>query len=192
MKVWTFPLLLVVLVSRFAVSSVVITTNSVPNGTTKTDYSAVIKATGGCTPYQWTMASGALPAGITAKASSTTTTLDLSGVPTKAGTYSFAEKVTGCGGHFAEVSYKVVIQATANHVVDLSWKASTSGDLAGYNVYRGPNGTTWTRINASLVGSTLYSDDTVSDGSTYYYAATAVDIYGHESSKTPAVKAVIP
>ena len=112
--------------------------------------------------------------------------------PTKAGTYSFAEKVTGCGGYFAEASYKVVIQATPNHVVDLSWKASTSGDTVGYNMYRGPNGTTWTKINAGLIGSTVYSDATASDGSTYYYAATAVDVYGHESSKTPAVKAVIP
>jgi large repetitive protein len=130
MKFWLLPLLLVVFMSRFAVSavnSVVITTNSVPNGTTQTDYSAVIKTAGGCAPYKWTTVSGALPAGITAKASSTTKSLDLAGMPTKAGTYSFAEKVTGCGGYFAEASYKVVIQATPNHVVDLSWKASTSG-----------------------------------------------------------------
>ena len=40
--------------------------------------------------------------------------------------------------------------------------------------------------------STLYSDSTVANGSTYYYAATAVDISGKESSKTAAVKAVIP
>jgi hypothetical protein len=192
MKSRIFPLLLVVLVSRFAVSSVDITTNSVPNGTTNIDYSAVIQATGGCTPYKWTIASGALPAGVTAKVSSATTSVSLSGMPTKAGTYSFAEKVTGCGGNFAEVTYKVVIQASANHVVDLHWKASTSGDTAGYNVYRGPDGSTWKKINAGLIGSTLYSDDTVSNGSTYYYAATTVDIYGHESSKTTAVKAVIP
>jgi hypothetical protein len=192
MKSRIFPLLLVVLMSRFAVSSVDITTKSVPNGTTKTDYSAVIKASGGCTPYKWTIASGALPAGVTAKVSSTTTSVSLSGMPTKAGTYSFAEKVTGCGGMISEVSYKIVIQATANHVVDLRWKASTSGDTTGYNVYRGPDGATWKKINASLIGPTLYSDDTVANGTTYYYAATAVDVYGHESSKTSAVKAVIP
>src|ERR1700684_4362472 len=155
MKSWIFPLLLVALMARFAVSSVDITTKSVPNGTTKTDYSAVIKATGGCTPYKWTIASGALPAGVTAKASSTTTALDLTGKPTKAAPYTFSVKATACGGSVSEKSYKVVIQAAANHVVDLRWKASTSGDIAGYNVYRGPNGTTWTRINAGLVGSTV-------------------------------------
>jgi len=51
---------------------------------------------------------------------------------------------------------------------------------------------TWKKINASLIASTLYSDSTVANGSTYYYAATAVDIRGHESSKTAVVKAVIP
>ena len=115
-----------IVIQAAASGGVAITTSSVPNGTVKTAYSAVIKASGGCTPYKWAIASGALPAGITAKASSTTTSLNLAGTPTTAATYSFAVKVTECGGGVSQVSYKVVIQATANHVVDLSWKASTS------------------------------------------------------------------
>jgi fibronectin type 3 domain-containing protein len=137
------------------------------------------------------MASGALPAGVSAKVSSTTTSLNFAGTPTSA-TYSFAVKVTECGGGVSQVSYKVVIQATANHVVDLNWKASTSGNIVGYNVYRSPDGATWKKINASLIASTLYSDSSVANSTTYYYAATAVDVYGHESSKTAAVKAVTP
>ena len=86
----------------------------------------------------------------------------------------------------------MIIQATANHIVDLSWKASTSGDVAGYNVYRSPDAATWKKINASLIASTLYSDSTAANGSTYYYAATAVDISGHESKKTAAIKVSIP
>ena len=101
-------------------------------------------------------------------------------------------KVTGCGGHVSEASYKVVIQASANHVVDLSWKASTSSDVVGYNVYRGSDATTLTKINVSLIGSTLYSDSTVANSSTYYYAVTAVNIDGHQSSKSAAVKLVVP
>jgi fibronectin type 3 domain-containing protein len=173
-------------------ATVSLTPTSLPNGTVKTAYSEVIKAGGGCTPYKWGIASGALPAGVTAKVSSTTTSLDLAGTPTTAATYSFAVKVTGCGGKTSQVSYKVTIQSTANHVVDLSWKASTSGDVAGYNVYRGPDGSTWKKINPSVIASTLYDDSTVANGSTYYYATTAVDIQGRESSKTTAVKAVIP
>lgn len=192
MKFWLLSLLLAVSASRCLASNVVITTPRLPNGTVKTAYSAVIKASGGCTPYKWAIASGSLPAGVTAKVSGTTTSLTLTGSPTRAATYSFTEKVTGCGGVVSQVSYKVVIQATANHVVDLSWKASTSGDVVGYNVYRGPDGATWAKINASTIASTLYDDSTVANNTTYYYAATAVDSYGHESRKTAAVRAVVP
>lgn len=76
--------------------------------------------------------------------------------------------------------------------MDLSWDASTSKDIAGYNVYRGPDGTKWEKINPSLVAATLYDDSTVANGNTYYYAVAAVDTSGQESSKTPAVKVVIP
>ena len=172
--------------------SVVIGTTSVPNGTVETAYSAVIKADGGCTPYTWVIPSGALPAGVTAKVSSTTTSLNLGGTPTTAGTSSFAVKVTECHGGDSQESYKVVIQAAANHVVDLNWKASKSSDVAGYNVYRSPDSTTWKKINSGLIASTLYDDSTVANGTTYYYAASTVDINGVESSKTAAVKAVVP
>lgn len=192
MKPWSFPLLLVVLASPCVASSVTITTTSLPNGTVNTSYSAVIKASGGCTPYKWVLTSGALPAGVTANVSSSTTSLSLTGTLSSAATYSFTEKVTGCGGVVSQVAYKVIIQATANHVVDLSWKASTSTDVAGYNVYRSLDGATWKKINASLIASTLYDDSTVANSTTYYYAATAVDIHGHESSESATVKAVVP
>ena len=192
MKPWVLSLLLVVFASRYAASSVAITTTSLPNGTVNTAYSAVINASGGCTPYKWAIASGALPTGVTTKVSSTTTSLHLAGTPTTAATDSLAVKVTGCGGHVSQVSYKVVIQITANHVVDLNWKASTTSDVVGYNVYRGPDGATWKKINVSLVASTLYSDSTIANGTAYYYATTAVDIYGHESRMSASVKAAIP
>ena len=192
MKPWSFPLLLVVLAHRCAASSVTIITTSLPNGTVNTSYSAVIKASGGCTPYKWALASGALPSGITAEVSNTTKSLSIAGTPTTAATYSFTEKVTGCRGAVSQVSYKVIIQATANHVVDLSWKASTSTDVVGYNVYRSLDGAIWKKINAGLIASTLYNDSSVANSTTYYYAATAVDIYGHESSESARVKAVVP
>jgi len=94
-------------------SSVNITTTSLPNGTVNSAYSAVINAGGGCTPYKWAIASGALPQGVTAEVSSTTTSLNLAGTPTTAATDSLAVQVTGCGGHVSQVSYKVIIQATA-------------------------------------------------------------------------------
>jgi hypothetical protein len=171
---------------------VAITTNKVPNGTVNAYYSAVITARGGCTPYKWAIASGTLPTGLTAKASRSTKSFKLTGTPTKAVTDSFVVKATGCGGHVSHVSYKIVVQRTANHVVNLDWNASTSSDVVVYNVYRSPNAATWRKINVSLIGPTLYSDSTVANDTTYYYATTAVDVKGKESRKTPPVKAVIP
>ena len=173
-------------------SGLTITTSSLPNGIVGTGYSAVVRASGGCTPYKWSVVSGALPAGVKATASSTTTSLNLSGVPTTATTYSPTVQVTGCGGGTFQDSYKVVVQAAINHTVDLSWKPSTSTGVAGYNMYRSPDGSTWKKLNVSLIASTLYSDSTVANGSIYYYAATAVDIYGHESGKTTPLKVSVP
>jgi hypothetical protein len=191
MKFW-IPSLLLLVFATHCFGKVGITTTSLPNGTVGTTYSAVVQASGGCTPYKWAIASGALPSGVTGKASKTTTSYNLGGTPTKAATYNFAVKVTGCGAESSQVSYKVVIQATANHVVDLTWKASTSPNVAGYNMYRSLDGATWKKINTSLIASTLYADSSVANGTTYYYAATAVDISGVESIKTPTVKAVVP
>jgi hypothetical protein len=189
------PWLLLPLLALFSVQSLAnikITTIRVPNGTVNTAYSAVIKADNGCSPYKWTIVSGTLPTGITAKATSNTTSLNLTGKPTKAVTNSFVVKATGCGGGVSQGSFKIVIQAGANHVVNLDWNASTSKDVVGYNVYRSPDATTWKRINVSLIGPTLYSDSTVANSSIYYYAATAVDVKGKESTKTHPIKAVVP
>lgn len=191
MKISPLPLCLLVLATQ-CVASVTITTSKLPNGTVQTSYSAGISASGGCTPYKWAIVSGTLPAGVTQKPSAKTTSLSLSGTPTKAASYSFTVSVTGCGNHVSTDSYTVVIQAGANHVVNLNWNASTSTDVAGYNIYRSPNGSKWKKINASLVPSTIYSDSTVANGSTYYYSATAVDTSGNESSKTSPVEVVIP
>jgi hypothetical protein len=192
MKPWLLSSLLLLFVTRCFGSVVAISTKSLPNGTVGAAYSAVIQASGGCTPYAWSIVSGSLPAGITATPSTTTKSLNLSGTPTTAATSSFTVDVKGCGGRVSQVSYNIIIQSTPNHVVDLSWSASTSNDVSGYNVYRAPDRVNWQRINTSVIAPTVYSDSTVANGSTYYYAATAVDINGNESAKSAAVQAVVP
>jgi hypothetical protein len=184
------PLLLLLAAQCFG--NVAITTTTLPNGTVGSSYSAAVNASGGCTPYNWAIASGSLPSGVKSNASGSTTSLNLSGTPSTAKSYSFAVKVTGCGGNSSQKSYTVVIQSTANHIVDLSWKPSSSKNIAGYNVYRAPDGVNWKKVNTSLVGSTVYTDSSVANHSTYYYSATAVDVNGNESVKTSAIKAVIP
>lgn len=192
MRPFLFSLLLLAFASPCFAHPVTIVTTGLPNGTVETRYSAVIATTGGCAPFKWAIVSGALPPGIAQTLTTKTSALDLSGTPTKAATYSFTVSATACYGHVSTQSFTVTIQGAADHVVDLNWKASTSGNIAGYNLYRSPNGSTWEKLNASLLASTLYSDSTVANGSTYYYAATAVNISGEESSKSAAVKVVIP
>jgi hypothetical protein len=79
------------------------------------------------------------------------------------------------------------------HVVNLSWTASTSPNVVGYNVYR-RTGTTgsYTKINAILNATTVFSDTSVTDGQTYYYETTAVNSSNEESAPSSAVQAVIP
>jgi hypothetical protein len=83
--------------------------------------------------------------------------------------------------------------ATIAHRVDLSWNASTSSSVAGYNVYRATSATgSYSRINSVLDASMSYSDTTVQSGQTYYYATTAVDSSGTESTYSNKVQVAVP
>jgi len=71
------------------------------------------------------------------------------------------------------------------HSVSLSWNASTSSDVSGYNIYRAVYADatcgSYAKINAVLNTSTLYTDNSVVDGTAYCYATTAVDTSNQES-----------
>jgi len=79
------------------------------------------------------------------------------------------------------------------HSVNLSWTASTSPSITGYNIYRGvKSGGPYSKINSVLNASTLYTDTTVADGLTYYYVTTAVNSSNTESAYSNQTTAVIP
>jgi hypothetical protein len=79
------------------------------------------------------------------------------------------------------------------HTVNLSWDASTSPNISGYNIYRavysGSCGA-YSKINAVLNTSTLYTDSSVVDGTSYCYAATAVNTTDEESGYSNIVSNV--
>lgn len=171
---------------------VAITTTTLPNGTSSMAYSASINAAGGCHPYRWST-SGTLPPGVTATVS-TTSPATLVGTPTAAGTYSFGVSVKGCGGHVSAETYTVVIQPAINHIVNLSWNATTSPDIAGYNVYRSANSAgPYSLVNASLIPFLFYSDSSVSNTTEYFYQATAVNSANQESPpSSPPLQVDVP
>ena len=72
----------------------------------------------------------------------------------------------------------------AAHNVQLSWEASQSPDISGYNIYRAPYSDfcgTFLKINPALDTGTAYTDSTVTNGTSYCYATTAVNTDNAES-----------
>src|SRR5271156_2989974 len=78
--------------------------------------------------------------------------------------------------------------------VALSWIASTSPDIAGYNEYRGTTQGTYSKVNTSLVAGTAYTDAAVQSGQdiTYYYVVTAVNSSGVESAQSSPASVTVP
>ena len=74
-----------------------ITTTSLTDATYAVSYSAALEASGGIEPYTWSVASGALPAGLALDA-----TGDLSGVAGEQGSFAFTARVTDADGTIAE------------------------------------------------------------------------------------------
>ena len=85
------------------------------------------------------------------------------------------------------------LAATAVHSVALSWIASTSSGIAGYDVYRGtvPGGP-YTEINSTPIAGASYTDTTVDGGQTYYYVTTAVASGGAQSAYSNQAIASVP
>jgi len=71
---------------------------------------------------------------------------------------------------------KVPLSGAGTHDVILSWTASTTSGVVGYNVYRGATsgGPYPMELNSSPINGTTYTDETVQAGRTYYYVVTAV------------------
>ena len=88
---------------------------------------------------------------------------------------------------------EVFTTAAATQSVALSWNASTSPNIVGYNVYRAPYTTScgpFAKLNPMLNTGTLYTDTTVANGNNYCYATTAVNTSNEESGYSNIVSNV--
>jgi hypothetical protein len=126
-----------------SVTPVQITTSSLPSGKTGTSYSSTLSATGGTTPYNWSVSSGSLPAGLTLSTSG-----QISGTPTTAGTSSFTVKVTDSSSpaQTATASLSITITASVTPV------QITTSSLTG-----GQTGTAYSATLSATGGTTPYS-----------------------------------
>jgi len=83
-------------------SALQITTSQLPSGILSKSYGATLSASGGTTPYAWSLASGSLPAGLTLSSAGT-----ISGTPTSAGSFPFTVQVTDTASHSASANLSV-------------------------------------------------------------------------------------
>ena len=120
----------------------VITTTSLPNGQVGTAYSAALAATGGTTPYTWSLTSGTLPAGLSLSASGV-----ISGTPTATvNAASLTFKVTDSGQPAQSQSATLTLTITAAAPV-----------ITTTSLPNGQVGTAYSAVLAATGGTTPYT-----------------------------------
>jgi hypothetical protein len=161
-----------------------ITTTSLPGGAVGASYSATLAASGGTPPYTWSIASGALPTGLSLNGSSGV----ISGTPTATGTFSFTARVTDSAAQTATKSLSIAV--TSVQASGTIWSSSTvpgtadtgpdsavelgvkfrsdvNGYITGIRFYKGSGntgthvGNLWTSTG-TLLASATFSGETAS------------------------------
>ncbi len=82
--------------------------------------------------------------------------------------------------------------AQVNHSVILSWTPSTSAVTGYYSYSSTKSGGPYTKLSATPVQTTTYTDSTVQAGQTYFYVVTSVDARSVESAYSVEISASVP
>ncbi len=93
-----------------------ITTTSLPDGMVGEAYSAMPEATGGATPYTWSISAGKLPAGLSLNPDSG----KISGTPTESGRAEFTVKVKDSESPVQEATERLDIFITPKPVISIA------------------------------------------------------------------------
>ncbi|HEY0907620.1 MAG TPA: putative Ig domain-containing protein, partial [Methylophilus sp.] len=149
---------------------------TLPDGNVNTAYSVSLSASGGTSPYTYTVTTGSLPAGLTLNSNGT-----LSGTPTAAGTSSFtvtatdAHSFTGTRAYSLQVTSNIAIApASLNSGVattPYSASLSSTGGVAPYS-YSVTAGSLPAGLTLSATGSL---SGTATVAGTFNFTVTATD-----------------
>jgi len=168
-------------VSMVSCSAITLSPPSLPGGTDTVAYSQTITASGGSSPYTFSVFSGALPTGLSLSSAG-----KLSGTPSAAGTYNFtvaASDSIGCPG---TQPYSVVIScptitvsgATSNGTLGVAYPSITNSASGGTSPYTFsissgalPAGLTLNSANGVISGTPLV-------GGSFTYVVRATDSHG--------------
>jgi hypothetical protein len=139
-------------------------------GILSTSYSQQLAVGGGDAPYTWSLATGALPAGLTLNPTSGL----VFGIPTTVGTRNFTVAAVDSAGAVGAESMSLTVKATTNTVVSATPSPSSYGQTVSFNAQVSsaagvPDGT----VTFTIGSSTLCTTPDLLAGSASCSAASA-------------------
>ena len=149
-----------------------VATAQLPDGNVGTNYSAMLSATGGTTPYTWSTTWGTLPPGLNLTSAGV-----VSGTPTNGGTFSFIVQVADSASTNAQQLFTVAIQ---NNAPVISVQGCTNGVIqllisgdggADYSIEFSTNLMDWETVfmtNAPAVPFGWADTNTLNSSSRFY------------------------
>lgn len=141
-----------------------ITTTGLSEGSNGYAYTQTLEATGGTTPYTWSLASGSLPGGLSLDAA----TGVISGTPNANGTFSFTVKATDANSWPASKAFSIIVKApvlTVNTSGLKTWTVNVAGYSETLQAIGGTAPYSWSVSSGSLpAGLTLDASTGVLSG----------------------------
>jgi hypothetical protein len=158
-------------------SGVVISTSSLPNGTVNTAYSQTLVASGGTSPYTWSLFSGSMPPGLALSNAGV-----IAGTPTTAGSYTFSIRATDSTSATATQSFTLVVNGgiTITSTSPLTAGAVNTAYSFTFSAAGGTAPYTWTIASGTLppgltLGSLGLLSGTPTMGGTYSIGVRVTD-----------------
>ena len=174
-----------------ASSTLQITTSSLPGATLSGAYNATLAASGGTTPYSWSLSSGGLPTGLSLSSSGS-----LTGTPSVLGSFPFTVQVKDAAAHTASSNFSINVVnpvlsvaitspangATVSNAVTVSGTASDTVSIKTVQLSV-DNGA---YSNASGTTSWSYSLNTASlSNGSHSLTAKVTDLAGLSATSSP-------
>jgi Abnormal spindle-like microcephaly-assoc'd, ASPM-SPD-2-Hydin len=123
------------------------------------------------------------------------TSFNVGFTPQTSGTQSGSLSFTSTAPNSPSLESASGVGVQPQYSVGLSWNASDSQNISGYNVYRAVYANacgSYAKLNSTLNTTTNYADGTVAAGVTYCYATTAVNSSKQESVHSNQAQVAIP